>query len=159
MIPMTHRSMMVYDVVTFLLTLTAIFSPQLTLKAPSFVQASCYNGNGSKYERHRDNKPLSRRNIDDDAAWLSQPEQRQRYITCILYLTPVDWSIDDGGGLRCYLGCEDNDDIGYSAKEIVNIEPKFGRLVIFSSHHVLHEVLPTHRPGRYALTVWLMKED
>ena len=49
-------------------------------------------------------------NIDDDSVWLSQPEQRYRYLTCILYVTPDNWNVaEDGGALRVYLGCEEND--------------------------------------------------
>ena len=72
-------------------------------------------------------------------------------------MTPSDWNTKtDGGALRCYLDCVDEDDSGYSSKDIVDIEPKFGRLILFKSREVLHEVLPTTRNNRLALTLWLL---
>jgi hypothetical protein len=49
---------------------------KLSLYCPKFVQVALYNGNNSKYIKHRDNKPKSRVNLDDDFNWFSQPEQR-----------------------------------------------------------------------------------
>lgn len=125
--------------------------------APKHVQVSSYRNFGSKYSLHRDNKPRSRINIDDDALWMSQSTQHKRHITCILYLTPQDWKRDDGGYLRCLIGCDDDDDDGYSAVEELIIEPKCNRLVLFKSREILHEVLPTNREGRIALTVWFIQ--
>ena len=140
-------------------TLGSILSGKdIKLSLPAFFQCSLYNGKGSKYIKHRDNKPSNMINIDDDALWFSQRDQRQRYLTCVLYLTPNDWKQEDGGYLRCYLGCDSQDDDGYSAKGIIDIAPLFGRMVVFKSQLVLHEVLPTHRLNRVAITAWLLKE-
>ena len=138
--------------------LADIFSIEnLVLKPPSKVQLSCYDKH-SKYVPHRDNIPRQRLNIDDNYNWISQPEQLHRYLTCILYLTPTDWNIScDGGALRCFFGCNDFDDIGETSKEVFDIEPKTGRLVVFRSDKILHEVRPTQRSGRIALTAWIVK--
>ncbi len=121
-------------------------------------------------------------NIDDDALWMASKEQRMRYMTCIIYLTEPEprWNANnDGGALRCYLHCDNelpptsssgfaianeaasnnHDGVGTddsdSAREIVDIDPKSGRLIIFRSQQVLHEVLPTYR-SRLAVTAWML---
>ena len=130
-----------------------------TIKIPQNIQIAHHGNNSSKYVIHRDAKPKSRVNIDDDAIWLSQSHTRDRFLTIILYLTPSDWDITtDGGVLRCFFGCDDDDDDGKTAKEVVDIEPLNGRIVIFRSSKVLHEVLPCHRDGRFAATVWLLEK-
>lgn len=87
--------------------------------------------------------------------WLSQPDQRYRSLTCILYLTPDDVK-RDGGALKCFLGCSDSDTTGETASSVVGIEPKAGRLVLFSSTAILHEVLPSNRKNRFAVTAWFL---
>jgi hypothetical protein len=144
--------------------------------APSHVQLSHYGfseegggsqqqgqrhspATGARYVAHRDNKPPKRLNVDDDAAWLSDPEQRFRCLTCILYVTPPDWNASkDGGALRVFLDTDDEDDTGQTASATVELEPKLGRLVLFQSNRVLHEVLPTCRNGRFAFTIWLLQK-
>jgi hypothetical protein len=64
----------------------------------------------------------------------------------------------DGGCLRCYLGATEDDQVGVSATSIMEIEPIGGRLILFSSKDVLHEVMPTFR-NRWAATVWFMEAD
>jgi SM-20-related protein len=61
----------------------------------------------------------------------------RRRVTAIVYLNP-EWTPADGGQLR--LGT-------------VDLEPIAGRLVVFLSERVEHEVLPAHAP-RYAVTAW-----
>ena len=54
----------------------------------------------------------------------------------------------DGGCLRVEVGdCE-----------AVDVAPLGGRLVIFSSKHRWHEVLPSRRDQRFALTLWVHAE-
>jgi SM-20-related protein len=74
---------------------------------------------------------------------------RQRYLTCIVYLNP-HWEPSDGGCLRIFL-LGDDDDRGES---VVDIEPKAGRLVIFSSVNMMHAVLPTFS-RRLACSMWM----
>jgi hypothetical protein len=143
-------------------TLPALAPPGVQLSVPSNFQLAHFEKRDAKYIAHRDNKPASRVNLDDDSLWLSQPEQRHRFLTCVLYLTPPapapEWKCPtDGGGLRVYCGCDEDDDGGYSARCVVDVAPRSGRLVLFPSERLLHEVLPTRRSGRIALTAWLLK--
>jgi SM-20-related protein len=62
----------------------------------------------------------------------------QRRITAIVYLN-TDWTPADGGQLRLGDGTD--------------IEPLAGRLIVFLSERVEHEVLPAHAP-RFAITAW-----
>lgn len=88
-------------------------------------------------------------------------------MTAILYLNPVPaWTEREqegkkGGCLRCYLGAEENDEIGTTAKTIMDVVPIGGRMVLFDSQLVLHEVLSMeHNNGtdtgrRMAMTIWI----
>jgi len=84
---------------------------------------------GSQYAKHLD----------------KTKSQNTRYMTFILFLND-QWESGHGGELRIYKE---------SDSKIVefNIEPKMGRLVLFLSNHIYHEVLLTHQP-RYSLTGW-----
>ncbi|HLW24885.1 MAG TPA: 2OG-Fe(II) oxygenase [Steroidobacteraceae bacterium] len=85
---------------------------------------ACYPP-GARYARH-----------------LDQPRGRsERRVSMVLYLNP-DWSAADGGLLRMH-GAEGPRDI----------EPRAGRLVLFSSSDCEHEVLTTSRE-RLSLTGW-----
>ena len=79
-----------------------------------------------------------------------------RKLTCILYLNP-DYAKGDGGELRLVL----------DENETLDLDPRGGRLVVFWSDEIPHEVLPC-APGkstedsnydRYALTVWIPDMD
>jgi predicted 2-oxoglutarate/Fe(II)-dependent dioxygenase YbiX len=75
----------------------------------------------------------------------------RREITAILYLNEVDF--DQGGELRCYYNdVDDNNTI----PTYTDIKPRGGRLVIFKSKVVPHEVLPS-AASRYALSLWIYK--
>ncbi len=89
---------------------------------------------GSYYKRH-----------------LDQFEQvRYRIVSVILYLNE-GWTENDEGALRMYLP-EDG-------KEIVHdILPVGGRLVVFLSGEIPHEVLPTKKE-RISITGWLKNID
>ena len=138
----------------------------LRLSAPSYVQAAVYRTTGAHYTCHRDNKHRARLNVDDDALWLRSREQRQRHVTCVLYLTPPHWDTDvHGGALRCYRGCTGDDDDGCTAVTVTDVAPVGNRLVLFRSCEVPHEVLPLTGPAtsspepRVALTIWLLRDD
>ena len=64
-----------------------------------------------------------------------------RVLSCVLYLNP-DWSADDGGALRLH-GLSD-------------IVPAPGRLVVFFSDEIEHEVLPARR-DRFSVACWLKR--
>lgn len=69
----------------------------------------------------------------------------QRLFSVICYLNK-DWFKSDGGELRLHL--ED---------KLIDIEPLAGRLVVFKSHLIPHEVLITNNE-RIALTGWLLNQ-
>lgn len=83
---------------------------------------------GARYARHRD------RFRDDDA----------RVVSMVAYLNP-DWRPGDGGELRLYLP-----DGGHE------VAPRFGRVALFLSAEVEHEVLPT-RADRYSIAGWFRR--
>jgi SM-20-related protein len=80
---------------------------------------------GAAYARHRDA-------FAGDSA---------RRATAIVYLNP-GWGPADGGELRLHVEPEPHD-----------IAPRSGRLIVFLSDRVEHEVLPARAP-RYAATAW-----
>ena len=69
---------------------------------------------------------------------------RDRAVTAILYLNP-DWEEAHGGCLRVQLEDE---------KGEVDVAPAWGRVVLFDSRRITHEVRPTSF-GRWALTAWI----
>jgi hypothetical protein len=100
---------------------------------------------GSKYPLHIDNP----QGIDAGDT---------RKLTCILYLNPNYNKDEDGGELRILLPSSTDKKI-----EMVDLTPEGGRLLMFWSDEMPHEVLPTAPNGnkddpsldRYALTVWI----
>ena len=101
---------------------------------------------GSKYPLHIDNP----QGIDAGDT---------RKLTCILYLNPDYNKDEDGGELRILLPSSSTD----KKTEMVDLTPEGGRLLMFWSDEMPHEVLPTAPNGnkddpsldRYALTVWI----
>lgn len=72
-----------------------------------------------------------------------------RRLTAIVYLND-GWQAEWGGQLRLYEQC--SADVGESERS-VDVLPVYGRLLLFASEELEHEVLPaTHR--RVALTTW-----
>jgi Rps23 Pro-64 3,4-dihydroxylase Tpa1-like proline 4-hydroxylase len=100
---------------------------------------------GSKYPLHIDNPEG---NDSGDT----------RKLTCILYLNPDYNKDEDGGELRILLPSSTD-----TKMEIVDLTPEGGRLLMFWSDEMPHEVLATSPNGnkddpsldRYALTVWI----
>jgi SM-20-related protein len=86
---------------------------------------------GAFYRCHRD------RFRDDDL----------RVLSCVLYLNH-DWSPENGGALRIFLG----------AGETRDILPVAGRFVCFRSDRYEHEVLPAQRE-RLAVTGWFLRRE
>ncbi|HWL28632.1 MAG TPA: 2OG-Fe(II) oxygenase [Burkholderiaceae bacterium] len=72
-------------------------------------------------------------------------EQRQRKISLSLYLNE-HWTEESAGQL-CLYAADDPD------TETTRILPRQGRLVLFRSDLIPHEVLPSRQP-RYSLTGW-----
>ena len=120
-------------------------------------------GGGARYRAHRDTsvvpwyKPL---NLAQSAG------VNCREVTAILYLGDPDaWAAREaassdgttrGGELLLYLGAAADDETGASASRTVSVQPVSGRLVLFDSRSILHEVTP-HRceSPRVALTLWI----
>ncbi|SEG03224.1 2OG-Fe(II) oxygenase [Algoriphagus boritolerans] len=74
-----------------------------------------------------------------------------RVVTVILYLNE-SWSSDDEGALRMYFPQEDGTEL------IEDVLPIGGRLVVFLSGEIPHEVLPTKKE-RISITGWLKDID
>jgi len=87
-----------------------------------------------------------------------------RKLTCILYMNP-DYRDGDGGELRIWTTNDQEADGAENGEEggVVDITPDGGRMVVFWSDEIPHEVLPTapdaarsdEERDRYALTVWI----
>ncbi len=71
----------------------------------------------------------------------------RRTLSIVLYLNEDDWHSQDGGQLALYLPSE-------TGETTRLVEPKAGRMIIFDSKTIPHEVLCTKRP-RYSITGWL----
>lgn len=74
-----------------------------------------------------------------------------RIVTFILYLNE-SWTEADGGQLRMYFPQEDG------SERVEDVLPLGGRLVVFLSEEIPHEVLPT-RKERISITGWLRNID
>ena len=74
-----------------------------------------------------------------------------RIVTIILYLNE-SWTEADGGQLRMYFPQEDG------SERVEDVLPVGGRLVVFLSEEIPHEVLPT-RKERISITGWLRNID
>ena len=139
----------------------------LLMGVPLSNQLASYS-HGGKYVAHRDTPGVSDASFHHPLQRLLQPGLNDRKLTVILYLNDTEW--DEGkddvtdeskheGCLRCYLGTNKNDGTGSSASRVLNIAPKGGRMVIFDSTKVLHEVcsFPDTAPTRQrtAITCWV----
>ena len=74
-----------------------------------------------------------------------------RIVTLILYLNE-SWTEADGGQLRMYFPQEDG------SERMEDVLPLGGRLVVFMSEEIPHEVLPTQK-DRISITGWLRNID
>jgi len=72
----------------------------------------------------------------------------RRTLSMVFYLNDEDWKDDFGGQLTLFLPYENN-----TEKEL-DILPLAGRLAIFDSKTIPHEVKKVNRP-RYSITGWL----
>ena len=74
-----------------------------------------------------------------------------RIVTLILYLNE-SWTEADGGQLRMYFPQEEG------SERVEDVLPLGGRLVVFLSEEIPHEVLPTQKE-RISITGWLRNID
>ena len=116
------------------------------------------------YVRHLDRCTLS---ISEMGllGWLRASDYRHRVITAILYLNSPSWN--SGGELRLFdynnnnnntatTSSIDDDASDGSDDNYLDILPTGGKLILFDSSKVEHQVLASHVGGedRYALTCW-----
>ena len=137
------------------------------------VQLAMYPGDSkSGYRRHCDREESCKQE-GIKATTRTTPVRNsstkpERLITCIYYLTDDDWDASmDGGALRLFDSCDrDNDNDngnGNSSTEIrknqespsyIDVVPFRDRMVVFRSDRVQHQVMPSHRRPRLAITIW-----
>ena len=103
------------------------------LRSKREMQLACYLGPGDGYKRHTDARP----EIDMQGA--------ERKVTAIVYCNQ-DWRIEHGGALQLRLA-------DHQGGGVLNVEPKGGRLLLFLSGCMMHEVLPSYY-RRLAVTCW-----
>ena len=130
--------------------------PEYGLSASSFnAKLAVTSPGGSVYPLHIDNPQ-----------GLSAGDTRR--LTCILYMNP-DYEDGDGGELRIFgskattTTTATNEEEEKKREGVVDITPDGGRMVLFFSDEIPHEVLPTapnaarsdEVKDRYALTVWI----
>ena len=107
------------------------YVPDGELRVPGLVLVSCYPPGKAHYQRHLD----------------CYGDDNSRALTVIMYANAEEWDVErDGGALR--LECA-------ATKQAVDVAPRGGTVVVFSSKDVWHEVLPTRREARFALTLWV----
>jgi len=132
------------------------------------VQVALYPGDTkSGYRRHCDREnqcklePLAFANENayaNEASSNSNDDKPQRLITAIYYLTDDDWNDElDGGALRIFHGDESSEkgsSLLSSSLPYTDVIPYRDRLVVFRSDRVEHQVMPSHRRQRLAITIW-----
>ena len=128
------------------------FTPDFRAKcaraeAPSRLMIARYHAAHARYVAHLDNDP------SDNGNAAGEPGLRpcDRTFTCIAYLNP-NWVPAHAGHFRAYaLGVSDPSRVADDA--YADLDPVAGRVVVFDSARLLHEVRPS-RAERYAMTVW-----
>jgi SM-20-related protein len=106
---------------------------KLFLNLQSFECHLAHYPPGTRYDRHFDQAPLARP---------SSLSGEERVITFVLYLTE-NWSPGDGGELHL-------------CKSGVLVSPTPGKLILFNSQSLEHEVLLA-RKERWSLTGWFRR--
>lgn len=136
------------------------------LQVPQQMQVSIYGANSDTTETDSSSsQDYYTSHLDssgDDSVldlgllgWLRSRYLRKRYLTCICYLND-DWTVRDGGCLRLHKnGAEAGT---FDSEDYIDVSPVAGRLVVFSSLHQWHAVLPTSAT-RYACSLWLTLDE
>lgn len=135
------------------------YTPQGTgdavpFRIPEQCMLATYNGGGTRYRAHRDNACES----GEQLRGKSNLEKNARYLTMILYLN-IRWQEEWGGQLRCHFSSDCMDKVGCrddcrGTECHLDVQPLGGRLCIFFSRDLLHEVLPSWQ-RRWALSLWV----
>jgi hypothetical protein len=113
------------------------------LLVPKLSQLAMYDGVG----RSVSVKPGYVAHLDN-CAEVGGEGENHRELTAIVYLNGAPQGCS-GGSLRCYHAD------GETYEEVV---PKAGRMVIFKSRELLHEVTPVLGWRRLALSAWILKD-
>ena len=114
---------------------------------------------GARYVAHRDNVPRSGRREPGGGEARASAQDNGRSVTAILYCNePDEWKTEWGGQLRAYPGVAADVCDAPANGSGCDIAPIGGRLVLFRSRELLHEVLPAHR-HRVALSIWILGDD
>lgn len=118
---------------------------------PKQCQLARYKADGSSiYVRHLDRCNLSLNEMGV-VEFLRASDYRGRVVTAILYLNKSDW--DSGGELRVFNHREEGEE---RDEKGIDILPTGGKLILFDSSKVEHQVLASHgNDPRYALTCWV----
>ena len=125
---------------------------------PMICQLSCFD-KGGKYVAHRDVPQVMDTHYTLSNLLLYMLSiVNTREITIVLYLNSLDWDStndtgNNNGNLRLYVDAHHNDTKGSTSTKIIDIPPLGGRVIIFNSSELLHEVLPS-KNQRIALTLW-----
>ncbi|KAL3775249.1 hypothetical protein ACHAW5_003677 [Stephanodiscus triporus] len=124
---------------------------------PRQCQLAMYRPDGSAaYVRHLDRctLPMAEMGL---LGWLRASDYRHRVVTAILYLNSPDWI--EGGELRLFDGAATTTTTVATATATAavtikhtDIVPSGGKLVLFDSSRVEHQVLASLGEDRYALT-------
>lgn len=131
-----------------------VMKDELGLTYEYNMQFAIYPGQGEGYNRHRDSFPrqMVPCNPNDGEA------ETSRQLTCLLYLNQ-EWMHEDGGQLRLFTepgvtihGAGEG--FNFWGVSGYDINPSFGRMVVFRSELVDHAVMPCYRE-RSALTFWI----
>ena len=134
-------------------------SAQLAMYPPPQCgyDAETTRGGGARYRAHRDTSMVPWYNL---LGLAQSAGVNCREVTVILYLcNPDSWAesaeVEHGGELLLYLGADPGDQTGETAKRVVSVAPVGGRIVVFDSRTILHEVQPhCCKSPRIALTLW-----
>ncbi|ETO05471.1 2OG-Fe(II) oxygenase family protein [Reticulomyxa filosa] len=109
------------------------------------VQVSCYPGDGSRYRAHLDEVYVDDSTIQSIRNSEQISAKKTRRITALLYLNERWNTTECGGAVRIYL----------SDGVYRDIEPVAGRLLLFNSQWLPHEVMPVFHRDRFAITLWM----
>eukprot|EP00198_Chlamydomonas_reinhardtii_P004444 XP_001693780.1 predicted protein [Chlamydomonas reinhardtii] len=104
----------------------------------SDAMMAIYPGKGARFAKHIDNTTMDGRRL-----------------TVLTYLNP-GWKEEQGGALRLFPVRQAGVGVGVGgAAEQVDVLPVAGRVAVFLSAEVAHEVMPTHGAAqRHAVTLW-----
>eukprot|EP00934_Nitzschia_sp_Nitz4_P007824 Nitzschia sp. Nitz4//scaffold196_size54656//24553//27366//NITZ4_006640-RA/size54656-snap-gene-0.27-mRNA-1//1//CDS//3329540429//7814//frame0 len=113
------------------------------------IQLAEYPGDAeSGYVRHCDSGTFLDNTCGQPVA--TQGGTPRRFLTAIYYLTPSDWDgVEDAGELRMF----------QTGGRTVDIVPYSNRLVVFRSDCVQHQVCPSMRRSRRAITFWFCGKE